>query len=409
MTTRVGPMPTLRQSDGVFDAALEALENALSQPPVEAGAVNPLLRTLGDCRPFDITADQLTRLLRACYRLTGIEDGVAVVPSGDDAYSDRRVGWHCGTLIERSFHDYRSSSRLSIEQSVDHARVLHPDHVENRRQHYTPLPNVPLHRAEARELIAPFLAHWDRRAAEHPTAHLKTAWDAVTNPLPPFDGLVWDWLDHRGEGEDMRLALALHGLTERGQQRVGWSRFETHVLPLLAHDNPVVVAHAARFIGQLFGDADELMQGQGAWSGARILLQIAGLPRHRRTAAGGFLNGIDCMDPDPFAELTRIAPELDLGEWVMAVLSDHRDEPYIPGAQMFWFYLHEHYDRDPDMVLRMIDAGHLDVAWMCITENNPPADGMERPLERLASGPDESYAELARRLLDRLAAAPAQH
>ena len=144
------------------------------------------------------------------------------------------------------------------------------------------------------------------------------------------------------------------------------------------------------------------MDGQGAWSGPRILLQIAGLPRYRRVAAGGFLCGIDAMDPDPFAELDRIAPQLDTPAWVMAVLEDRQDEPYIPGSQMFWFYLHEHYDRDPEMVLRFVEAGHLDVAWMCITENTPPAPGMEVPLRRIAEGADADFAAHAKKLLEGL-------
>ncbi len=406
MTTRVGPLPTLRRDDGVFAAALESLENALAQSPVEAAAVNPLLRTLGDSRPFDMTADQFARLLRACYRLAGIEGGVEVAASADDTNAKQRVGWYCQALIEQCFFDTRHVNRAQIEHSADFARVLHPRRIDERTTHYQPMPNVPLHREDARILLAPYLAHWEALAEREPTAHLKFIWDVITSPLPPFDGLVWDWLDARGEGEDVRLALSLDGLTERGRQRVGWSRFETHVLPLLARDSALVVGHGARFIGSLFGATDDRMQGQGAWSGARILLQIAGLPRHRRPAAGGFLNGINGLGTDPLTEVARIAPELDLTDWVMAVLADGEDEPYIPGSQMFWFYLHEHYDRDPAMVMRLIEAGHIDVAWMCITENNPPAEGMDEPLEMIAAGPHGDFATSARVLLDQMTAPP---
>ncbi len=280
--------------------------------------------------------------------------------------------------------------------------MLDPSGVESRTVHYRPRPNVPLHRDAAEALLTPYLDWLDARRKRQPTAHLKLAWDAVTMPLPPFDGLFWEWLDRCGEGDDMRLALALHDLRHRAQQRLSWSNFETRLVPLLGSENPLIVAHAAAFIGSLYDDTEDRLWGDGAWDGRRILDHIAGLPRHRRAAAGGFLNGIDAMDPDAFAELARIAPDLDIADWVMTVLEDRVEESFIPGCQMFWFYLHEHHDRDPAMVLRFIEAGHFDVAWMCITENHPPAEGMDLALEAMAQGRDPEYAGVARRLLDTL-------
>ncbi len=401
MTTRVGRLPPEGDS-AAFDAALDALEAALGQDPVEAGTVTPLLRQLSQSRPLHITADQLTRLLTACYHLTGIDNAVAVTVDEADAYGSQRVGWSCGSLIEDSLFDERRRTRAHIERSVDHARVLHPDQIGDRTMYYRPLPNVPLDRDAAKALLAPYLRWLEGRCETEPTAHLKIVWDAVTYPLPPFEGLFWEWLDTRGEGEDMRLALSLHDLRERAQQRLSWSTFEARLLPLLEAENPLLVAHAAAFIGSLYNDPEDRMQGGGAWTGDRILSHIASLTRHRRAAAGGFLHGIDAMDPNPFSEVERIAPDLDLADWVMTILEDRAEEPYIPGVQMFWFYLHEHYDRDPAMVMRFIEAGHMGVAWMCITENHPPAEGMERALELMAKGSDVDYAGHAQRLLDRL-------
>ena len=400
MTTRVGRLPP--EGDGAaFDAALDALDALVAAPPVDAGAAVVQVQALSRSRPLHITAAQITRLLTLCYRLAGIRDGV---PVAGDAAGLRRLAWACETLIGDSFFDDRRRTRAHIEHAVDHARLLQPEGVEDRSTYYRPRPNVPLHRDEAAALLAPYLDWLDGRRAAQPTVHLKPAWDAVSLPLPPFEGLFWEWLDRIGEGKDVRLALSLHDLRVRAQQRLSWAEFEARLIPLLASDNPLIVAHAAAFIGSLYDGEMERLRGGGAWDGRRILGHIAGLARHRRVAAGGFLNGIDAMDPDPFAELARIAPDLDLGEWVMTVLEDRVEEPYIPGCQMFWFYLHEQYDRDPDMCLRFVEAGHGDIAWMCITENHPPAEGMDRVLERMAEGDDADHAAAARRLLDTLRA-----
>lgn len=406
MTSRVGRVPPHGDS-AAFDAALDGLETVLASEEVEVAAAQALLGQLRDRRPFHITAEQIERLFGVCYRLLGVAGGVVLAPQEGRPQAVGHLRWSAADLIETSLHDVRRDSRDFIERSVDHARVLLPSDVEARARNYRPWPNVPLHRDVAADLIAPYLAWLERRGAHRPMGHLQTAWKAVTCPLPPFDGIVWDWLDRRGEGEDMRLALSLHDLRERGEQRVSWAQFEARLIPLLSSENPLIVGHAAAFVGSLFKDDGERLMGDGAWDGRRILTHVAGLARHRRVAAGAFLNGIDAMDPDPFAELVRIAPDLDLADWVMTVLEDRVEEPYyIPGCQMFWFYLHEYYDRDPAMVMRFVEAGHADIAWMCITENRPPADGMDQVLARMAEGSDPDYAAAARKLLGTLRAAP---
>ena len=405
MTTRVGRLPPDGDS-AAFDAALDGLEAALAQAEVEVAVAQGLLGQLRDQRPCHITAEQIERLFGVCYRLLGVVGGAVLAPPEGRPRAVEHLRWSAADLIETSLHDVRRDSRVFIERSVDHARVLHPDDLAARTTHYQPLPHVPLHRDAAAALLRPWLAWLDARREAEPLAHLTLVWKAVTCPLPPFEGIIWDWLDGRGEGEDMRLALSLYDLRERGEQRVRREQLERRLLPLLESPNPVVVAHAAAFIGSLFADVDERLSGPGAWGGAQIVAHVAGLARHRRVAAGGFLNGIDAMDPDPFAEIMRIAPDLDLSAWVMSVLEDRTPEGYMPGCQAFWFYLHERYDRDPDMCLRFVEAGHVDIAWMCITENHPPAEGMDKVLARMAEGSDPDYAAAAQRLLDSLNAAP---
>lgn len=406
MTSRVGRLSP-KGDAAEFDAALTMLEAALGAGSVPSEPLRDILNRLRKARPQYPTGEQITRLFCACHRLYGAQDQVEIVVSDGDRFGADWVRRSGLSLLEDTLFDERHDTRRFVETSVDHAHVLHPNHVHERTVHYQPAPHIPLHRDEAADLLAPYFAWLTTRRESDPFAHLMIAWNAVSQPLPPFEGLFWDWLDKIGEGDDMRLALSLHDLRERAQQRLSWSDFEGRLLPLLASYSPLLVAHAAGFIGSLYTDVEERMRGRGAWGGPRILDYIAGLPRHRRVAAGAFLRGIDAMDPDPFAELSRIAPGLNIADWVMMVLEDRVDEPYIPGSQAFWFYLHEHYDCDPDMVVRFVEAGHLYVAWMCITENHPPAPGMERALHLLAEGSDATYAEAARRLLNDMAEADA--
>ena len=214
MTTRVGHVPP--GGDGAaFDAALDGLEAVLANGEPEA--VRAWLGRLGKARPFHITAAQLGRMIGLCCRAIGAFEEARFAPDDERARAAGQVTWIAADLIEASIHDAGRDSRAFVERSVDHARVLHPSDVEERTQNYRPWPNVPLHRDVAADLIAPYLAWLERRGAHQPLAHLQTAWKAVTCPLPPFVGIVWDWLDRRGEGEDLRLALSLHDLRERAQ------------------------------------------------------------------------------------------------------------------------------------------------------------------------------------------------
>lgn len=404
MTTRVGRLTPAGDPEA-FDAALDKTEALIAAPPVMASAVAEQLVALEKSRPSELTAPQITRLLTCCYRLFAIADPVEVVDETDDQRHKKRLSWILGGLIDQTFYDTGLTNRQYIEGSVDHARLFAPKGIEQRTTYYRPLPHVALDRAAATKLMQPYLRNLVELCRKDPAAHLKPVWDIITQPLAPFDRIVWDWLDQRGEGKDFRLALSLHDLRERRQQKLGWVDFEKRIIPLLEREAPLIVAHAAAFIGSLYVDLECRVMGENGWSGTKILEHIAALPRHRRVAAGAFLHGIDAMDPDPFTEIKRIAPDMDVAEWIVEVLSDGVDEPYIPGCQMFWFYLHERFCRDVDMVNRLLDEGHYGIAFMCITELNPPAQGMDGPLRRcIAEGPD-AYHEFARKALENMAQA----
>ena len=90
----------------------------------------------------------------------------------------------------------------------------------------------------------------------------------------------------------------------------------------------------------------------------------------------------------------------DLDGWVIDVLSAE-EETYLPNAQAFWFFVHEHYFARPDFVARLIAMGRAWVALMCATEARQAVDGMQPVLERLAAERDPEIARVARDHLDR--------
>ena len=109
-----------------------------------------------------------------------------------------------------------------------------------------------------------------------------------------------------------------------------------------------------------------------------------------------------------FAAWTRRLAERGLGyaatpevlDQVRALKAPAEDE-FIPGTQAFWFFLHEYYDFNPAMVMRLIDAGHVWIAIMCATETPNRVEGMAPALQRLASLPDAGAASAARAHLSR--------
>lgn len=391
-----------------FDAELrqvaELLDNSLLNP---ADLVEPL-RTLSGGRPADITATQLRQMFDICYRVLGMAgDAPDFVTDAAHPNGQRQIEWTCSHMIEQTLFDTYLFNRASIENSAAHCRMfLRPLH-SGLMDHYRAVPNVPLHTKDAAKLIAPYLASLEARMADHPYEHLKICWDVFTAPIAPFEGIFWDWINGlkaRGLGNDegraMRQALSVHKIARKGRQCAGARDLTEALLPQLNDPHPLVVANMGVFLGGFFADIEDRFLGEGLMTMPEILNYLSGLKAHRRAAAGGFLFGMDSLDGGPLVDL-RAHPEIvdtgfDIDDWVLDILSDGQDEPYMPGAQAFWFFLHEDYCTSPDMVIRMIDAGHYWVAWMCITEINPPDPVMTPALEHMIVHGAADFVEPAR-------------
>ncbi len=212
-------------------------------------------------------------------------------------------------------------------------------------------------------------------------------------------------LDARGLPGGLATVERARALAEMAEQRVqhlGWDEIETDLLPGFGAEHPLVAATLARVVGTLYGDGGRRIQNGPAWPLDRMLGHIAALARNRRPVAGGFLDGYRDYG-DPLYRLRRdlAGSGFALDDWVLEVLSDETPEPCLPGAQAFWFFVHEHYWASPDFVLRLIEPDHLWEAMMCATEQPDAESGMAPVLRRLADCADVEIAAHCRDVLSR--------
>ena len=379
-----------------FEAALAEVEALVAAPPCEAPRLLAALRAVGDARPLRIGGGHLQRVLTLCYKVGGI-GGERVALTGEDEldYGARRLDWSVSTLIDRSLYDAHGDHDGFRRASEFRQRALRRPPHEGMPEYQPLLTHAALTDEEGDALLAPFLAHLETRMEDDPWDHLKGAWDMLTQPLPPFDGVARRWLaslDARGIGQGPHLealdrAMALDWMADEVRQRLPWSAVEQDIWPQVCDPHPLIATHAAKLLGMFTEEAEELIQGPPPPPTPVMLGRLVVEPIHRRAAAGGFLYGIGRWHGEPFGRLAGFPgmAGFDVEGWVLDVLRGSADEVYLPGSQAFWFFLHERYWADPAMAHRLLDEGHRGIAFMCATEGRPPAPGMDGVLERIAT------------------------
>lgn len=384
-----------------FDAALTAAETALARPDADPASLAKALSAIRENRPAEIDRPMLARVFSIAYRILGLDETL------DRAPVDRRLFYTATDLIETSFSDHLAQHRNFTNYEVRRQRGLNRPAREGAPRDPVPLAHAALTRAEAAELAAPYLRHLEKEIADHPTQHFALCWQVMQHPLPPWQGVFADWLDdidRRGLGlgrsnEALERALALRGLADDGRQKLSWKNCEETLLPQLQDPHPLIAINAARFLGSLMSDPETKFTGRSAPPLRQVLEHLRGLPIYRSRVAGGFVDGIY----DHFGrylDAFRAIEGFDTEAWVLDILALEDEEPYLPGAQAFWFFLHEEYCADPGFVSRLIDAGHAWIAMMCATEIQGKVDGMQPVLSRLSESHDAEIAQQSARWLD---------
>ncbi|MGI3168961.1 hypothetical protein ACRARG_07400 [Pseudooceanicola sp. C21-150M6] len=390
---------------GAFDRALDALDDLTGQADPDLAGLSRTLSSLKETRPAELTAAQARRLIGGCTALLGIGP-LPFRPAGGELWQLQRLTYQAEELLLGCFVDQGAEHRDFVQHSVTRDLAFGRTPAEGAPRAAVPLAHIALDRAEATLLMAPFLAAMERALAETPYAHLKFCWSVMEAPLPPFFGVVQDWLaglDAKGRGQGSHQALArafaLVSLAREGKQKLTWANCEAQLLPQLEDPHPLVAGAAGRYLGQLYNEPERNFVRSAPEPMAWMLDHLRALPVNRRVVAGGFLDGLNVEFDGAFSRLRSDAPGYDIDGWVLDIFAEGEAEPYLPSAQSFWFYVHEEYAYDPPFVMRLIEAGHLWEAMMCATEAGLSVEGMRPVLERLAASPDEEIAGAARAAL----------
>ena len=404
-----------------FDEVRAEFESALTRAPCY-GPVISAFRALEI--PGDVTDEQLTSLYSICYAILSIE------PSDHTCNEEGLDHWQAGHLIacareeiEQSMYDPNASTRAWIERSKQRFRDRgEPVPDEYEEDELPPALEIPWDEETAWSRIRPFLDRCEEFIAREPLFHLPLCWKVHHDGYPVFQSVIQRWmkeLDAKGLGPPDTIAAFAKAveLSHLGfaLEDAPWSRVETELISLLEHSHPMVAAGAARCLGELYADEDfdfDSEDEDGAYSETRpsghpglveILERLRKVNGHRVHVAGGFICGFDESAMGGMHGLSKHpavkAARFDFDQWVLDILAREKEEPYLPNTQSFWFYVHEHYDFDPQFCMRLIDNDRSFVALMCATEQHEPVQGMKPVLQRLAEDDDEEIAHAARQHL----------
>ncbi|MGE3244775.1 MAG: hypothetical protein AB7J19_00465, partial [Beijerinckiaceae bacterium] len=361
--------PNNKEGSASVDAVASQFEEALAAETIDYAAVLAAFRAL--VIPTNVSAEQLERLTAICYRILNL-DG-ADQPVRLLEHMENRPAGHLMACAEEVINDIlfdrNASTRKWIAESIAgfHRRGQPlPEGLGD--DHLPPEVDIPWSRAQAETHIRPFLHHYESGLKSVPTAHVGLCWNVFRDGHAVFQGIFEDWLKdldrrklgQRGTLQAIRKAFELGKMADRGLS-MSWAECEADILPLLDHDHPLIVSHAARVLGSLYsGDTpDEEMDLpiDLLRDGPPLVDILDKLRTHKNfpyAACGGFINGFDSdlsglysLDNDE--RLKQVG--FDLDGWIFDVLKADFYEPYLPGSQAFWFYLHEHYDYNPAAVM----------------------------------------------------------
>ncbi|MEM8731962.1 MAG: hypothetical protein AAGF79_18775 [Pseudomonadota bacterium] len=391
---------------GSFRAALEAAPDLIAQDAPDATALNAAFATLNrDCPP-ELVAEDLRRIFALCYGVLGLSPVPGLVTL--EPWARQRLAYQAEELLTALVVDDGARHRDFVQSTITRATALGRPPRPGAPTQPVPVPHRAIAAAEARDLMAPWLAAFEAGMQEDPLVHIGFCWRALTAPVPPFLEVITQWLrslDARGLGMDshqaLERAMALVRLADEGVQRLTRENFSTELVPQLRDPHPLVAMAAGRYLGRICANPGFFIVRSQPMPLPEVLDLLAAGSVHRRNVAGGFLHGMSDGDMgDPFSLLDKALTEegavYDLDGWVLDIFAGQDPEPYLPAAQSFWFYVHEAFCAKPAFIHRLIDAGHIWEAMMCATEIDDRVAGMEPVLDRLIAAGDEEIAARAR-------------
>jgi hypothetical protein len=374
---------------------LSVFEALLARHPLDYDALIGAFRSLR--LPANVTSTDLTHLYAICFRLMRIQPAAPPVDLQRDLSESRAAHlFACARdLIENAMFDSAASTRAWIARSRQGFVARGQPIPEGATDDHLPARlDIPWDESTAATRIQPFLEHYEACMGRDPACHFRICWNVMRDGYPVFRQVIGRWmegLDARhvgtpGTSEAIAKACMLYDQSDDAAAMT-WEECERHVLPALDDAHVMVAAGAARYLGALYAQ-DCLVHDPATPRLVVLLEQMRDRSRNRAAVCGAFICGYDsmCEGLGVLASDQSLAAEgFDLDRWVIDVLAAEQREVYLPNAQAFWFYVHEHYAGDPAFVTRLIDMDRAWIAMMCATDLNEPVENMRPVLERLAS------------------------
>ena len=393
-----------------FQDTLARFEASLAERPLRYEAVLALIRDLNV--PSDVDGDTLTRYFACCYRILDLQgDGFGRVLFKDAGPRGANHLEACASeMVKHVIYDPVARNRAWVEERIAWFRERGKKVPKAYLEHgLPPALTIPWDLATARDRLAPLLDQWKSRLLDCPTAHFGVCWRVRQEGYPVFRQVIDEWmraLEAEGVGEPNTIAAfeTADDLLKKanGDEPLSWAECERDVIPLLSDPHPMVVAGAAHYLGALY-TYERFTEAPDAPDLIAMLTRLSALPRYSAIASGGFICGFDtdCSGLYSLASDERVKePGFDIHDWILKLVERDDYEPYLPNAQALWFYIHEFYDCDPEMVTKFLDRDRAWLALMCATEAPKKIDGMETVLKRLADGDDAHCAEVAKAHLE---------
>lgn len=389
-----------------FPRNLARFEVALAERPLRYAKLLEVIRALDV--PADVNADDLTRYFDCSYRILDLnETGFGEALRSDVGASAAGHLEACaGELIEHVLYDRDARNRAWIEERIAWFQERGQEAPDAYFDHdLPPALKIPWDQETAQERVRPLLSYWQAQLPDHPTGHIRLCWCVIHDGYPVFRDVFTEWMEKLEEqnlGPPGTLAAfanadeLLHK-AEAGHP-IPWPECERETLALLDDPHPMVVAGAARYLGALY-ESNCFGNDPAAPNLIAMLDRLSALPQFRAIACGGFVCGFDteCSGLHALASDSRVIEAgFAIDDWILKIVTSDDYEPYLPNAQALWFYIHEYYDFEPEMVMKFIDRGRAWLALMCATEAPQAVDGMKPVLERLSTTRDAAIAEAAK-------------
>ncbi|PHS31847.1 MAG: hypothetical protein COA95_05000 [Methylophaga sp.] len=395
-----------------FDTDLKTLESELQNKSDFAKIATVLQAFVLPDKP---ASEELIRLISTLSPLFLKSTPAYSIEANDEWRAYRKAKELFYQIIYDRVAEKRRWIREDIESAKKRGQSYKTEDEVAKIRNYLPVVICPWTTEEAYKQLQPFFKFITKELAQNPISHFDIFWEVLQEAEKPIVNafkLWWQELELHKHVEPNFIQHLEQALTwhQRSEQLEHLTETEFYkLIDLLDNSNPVLRGVAAKCIGFIYADwlEDDEFQGEKYIPIINMLEMLYQKQREGKNVVGGFING-SCADGN-LKELeehqTLAAQNFNVKEWILkVVINSPEQEPYIPGTQAFWFYVHEYLDFDAPSVHKLIDGKRYWLAMMCATESLDYGSYkiMQPVLERLLKEAPQNIAQETQRQLNYL-------